>query len=113
MVTTEVCKYWMIGPPFRRHGRAAARTPAYSRGALNRPGFCGVYKIPGRFTKLSRRQKAVNRSHAPHMPCGERAIAMLKTWKVLAKLPCCPRRATTIVQATLVLHRVENNHYSG
>ena len=80
---------------------------------LNHPGFYGVYKIPGRFTKLSRRQKAVNRGHARILPCGERAIAMLKTWKILAKLPCCLRRATTIVQATLVLHRIENNHYSG
>jgi hypothetical protein len=23
---------------------------------------------------------------------GERAVATLKTWKILAKLPCCPRR---------------------
>ncbi|MER7417826.1 IS5/IS1182 family transposase, partial [Micromonospora peucetia] len=26
---------------------------------------------------------------------------------------CCPRRATTIVQAILVLHRVEANRYAG
>ncbi len=40
---------------------------------------------------------------------GERAVATLKTWKVLAKLRCCPRRATTIVQAILVLHHVEDH----
>ncbi|MFF0880700.1 IS5/IS1182 family transposase, partial [Micromonospora aurantiaca] len=26
---------------------------------------------------------------------------------------CCPRRATTIVQAILVLHHVEANRYAG
>jgi hypothetical protein len=63
--------------------------------------------------KLSRRQKAVNRSHARIRARGERAIATLKTWKILAKLRCCPRRATAIVQAILVLHAVEANHYAG
>ncbi|GLZ60940.1 transposase family protein [Micromonospora sp. NBRC 107095] len=63
--------------------------------------------------KLSRRQKAVNRAHARIRARGERAIATLKTWKVLTKLRCCPRRATAIVQAILVLHRVETSRYSG
>ncbi|MEO3749012.1 transposase family protein [Plantactinospora sp. B5E13] len=63
--------------------------------------------------KLSRRQKAVNRAHARIRARGERAIATLKTWKVLAKLRCCPRRATAIVQAILVLHHVEANRYAG
>jgi len=38
---------------------------------------------------------------------------MLKTWKILTKLRCCPRRATAIVQAILVLHHVEANRYTG
>ncbi|PZG04088.1 IS5/IS1182 family transposase, partial [Micromonospora craterilacus] len=37
----------------------------------------------------------------------------LKTWKILAKLRCCPRRTTTIVQAILVLHHTEADRYSG
>ena len=57
--------------------------------------------------KRSRRQKAVNRTHAKIRARGERAIATLKTWKILTKLRCCPRRATPIVQAILVLHHVE------
>ena len=61
--------------------------------------------------KLSRRQKAVNRAHAKIRARGERAIATLKTWKILVKLRCCPRRATAIVQAILVLHHVEANRY--
>ena len=63
--------------------------------------------------KLSRRQKAVNRAHARIRARGERANATLKTWKVLVRLRCCPRRATAIVQAILVLHHVEANHYAG
>jgi hypothetical protein len=63
--------------------------------------------------KLSRRQKAVNRAHAKIRARGERAIATLKTWKILAKLRCCPRRTTAIVQAILVLHHVEANRYPG
>ncbi|NJC11401.1 hypothetical protein F4558_001227 [Micromonospora profundi] len=63
--------------------------------------------------KLSRRQKAVNRAHAKIRARGERAIATLKTWKILAKLRCCPRRATATVQAILVLHDVETNRYAG
>jgi DDE superfamily endonuclease/Helix-turn-helix of DDE superfamily endonuclease len=63
--------------------------------------------------KLSRRQKAVNRAHARIRARGERANATLKTWKILTKLRCCPRRATAIVQAILALHHVENPIYRG
>ena len=57
--------------------------------------------------------EGVNQAHAKIHAHGERAIATLKTWKVLAKLRCCPRLATAIVQAILVLHRVEANRYAG
>lgn len=63
--------------------------------------------------KLSRRQKSVNRTHTKIRARGERAIAALKTWKILAKLRCCPRRATAIVRAILVLPQVEANRYAG
>jgi hypothetical protein len=63
--------------------------------------------------KLSRRQKAVNRAHARIRARGERANATLKTWRILVKLRCCPRRATAIVQAILVLHHIENPTYQG
>ncbi|GLZ01769.1 hypothetical protein Acsp02_90200 [Actinoplanes sp. NBRC 103695] len=61
--------------------------------------------------RLSRRQKAENRSHARIRARGERAVATLKTWKVLAKLHCSPSRTTAIVQAILALHHVENPIY--
>jgi hypothetical protein len=62
--------------------------------------------------RLSRPQKTVNRHHAKIRAVGERAVATLKSWKVLAKLRCCPRRATAIVQAILVLQTTENGRYS-
>ncbi|MEN3611530.1 transposase family protein [Plantactinospora sp. ZYX-F-223] len=57
--------------------------------------------------RLSRRQKTVNRHHAKIRAVGERAVATLKGWKILAKLRCCPQRTTAIVQAILVLHHVQ------
>jgi len=62
--------------------------------------------------RLSRRQKSVNRHHAKIRALGERAVAILKTWKILTKLRCCPRRATAIVQAILVLQTAEDARYS-
>ncbi|MFG3701734.1 transposase family protein [Micromonospora sp. NPDC047620] len=61
-----------------------------------------------RRTRLSRRQKSVNRHHAKIRALGERAVSTLKTWKILTKLRCCPRRATPIVQAILVLQATED-----
>ncbi|GAB1690903.1 hypothetical protein KRM28CT15_27060 [Krasilnikovia sp. M28-CT-15] len=55
----------------------------------------------------------MNRAHAKIRARGELVIATLKTWKVLVKLRCYPRRATAIVQAILVQHHVEANRYAG
>jgi hypothetical protein len=63
--------------------------------------------------KLSRWQKKVNSAHARIRAIGERANATLKTWKILATLRCCPRRATAIVHAIHVLDHVENPTYRG
>jgi hypothetical protein len=70
------------------------------------------FKRHHRRPRLSRRQKAVNRSHARIRGIGERAVATLKAWKILTKLRCCPRRATAIVQAILVLHTAEADRYA-
>ncbi|MEV7232352.1 transposase family protein [Polymorphospora sp. NPDC051019] len=64
-----------------------------------------------RRTRLSRRQKTVNRHHAKIRALGERAVATLKSWRILTKLRCCPRRATAIVQAILVLQAAEDARY--
>ncbi|BCJ51835.1 IS5 family transposase [Actinoplanes sp. NBRC 14428] len=63
--------------------------------------------------KLSARQKAVNKAHARIRARGERAVATLKTWKLLTKLRCSPSRTSAIVQAILALHHAENLIYRG
>jgi DDE superfamily endonuclease len=62
---------------------------------------------------LSRRQKQVHRAHARIRALGERAVATLKTWKILAKRRYCPRRATAIVLAILTLQAVEDARHPG
>ena len=79
-----------------------------ARGSLRTP-----FKRHRHRQTLSRWQKKVNRAHARVRAIGERANATLKTWRVLTKLRCCPRRATAIVQAILALHHVENPAYPG
>lgn len=61
--------------------------------------------------RLSKRQRSVNRQHAKIRALGERAVATLKTWKLLAKLHCSPHRATAIVKAILVLQHTEDDRY--
>jgi hypothetical protein len=46
--------------------------------------------VPSPTRKLSVNQKKVNTNHARNRAPGERAVATLKTWKVLARLRCCP-----------------------
>jgi DDE superfamily endonuclease len=70
------------------------------------------FKRHHRRPPLSRNQKAVNRAHAKIRGIGERATATLKTWKLLAKLHCCPQRATQLVAAILVLQHVEEQRTS-
>ncbi|SDT80691.1 DDE superfamily endonuclease [Actinoplanes derwentensis] len=103
----------------RTHGIIEALTSANvmifadkgSQGACG--NVCTPFKRRCLRPKLSRRLKAVNRAHARIRARDERAIATLKTWTILAKLRCCPRRATAMVQAILVLHHVEANRYAG
>jgi hypothetical protein len=73
-----------------------------ARGSVMTP-----FKRHARRPRLSRNEKAVNRAHSRIRGLGERAIAILKTWRILTKLRCCPGRATPIVQAILVLHATE------
>jgi hypothetical protein len=56
---------------------------------------------------LSNNQRIVNANRARNRGPGERAMATLKTWKLLTKLRCCPSRATAIVAAIRVLQAVE------
>jgi len=57
---------------------------------------------------LSEAQRQVNASHARNRGPGERAMATLKTWKLLTKLRCSPHRTTVIIAAIRVLQAIED-----
>ena len=44
-------------------------------------------------------QNQANRAHAKLRAPGERANAQLKSWKILARLRCCPWRAGQLAKA--------------
>jgi hypothetical protein len=48
-------------------------------------------------------QRQANRAHTRLRASGERANTQLKTWKILAKLRCCPWRAGQPARAIHVL----------
>ncbi|MEU3660111.1 IS5 family transposase [Streptomyces sp. NPDC032940] len=68
-------------------------------------GAGGTVRLPyrGRWDSLSIGQQAVNRAHAKVRAPVERAIATLKSWRLLRKLRCSTTRTSSLVQAILVL----------
>jgi hypothetical protein len=56
-------------------------------------------KIPYRGKNKPESQKEANRAHARLRAPGERANALLKNWRILRKLRCCPWRAGQLAKA--------------
>jgi len=56
-------------------------------------------KIPYKGKGKPESQKIANRAHARLRGPGERANAQLKSWRILRKLRCCPRRAGKLAKA--------------
>lgn len=56
-----------------------------------------------RWNKLSAGQQAVNVSHAKVRALLQRAMATLKTWRLLRNLRCSSTRVASLVQAVLTL----------
>lgn len=95
----------------RAHGIIDALTSAdvLTFADMGYQGACGGVRTRFRRRRfrptLSRRQRAVNRAYAKIRARGERAIATLKTWKVLVKLRCCPcQRRPKIFHAPSTAH---------
>jgi hypothetical protein len=63
-------------------------------------------KIPYRGKGKPESQKEANRAHAKLRAPGERSNALLKNWRILRKLRCCPWRAGQLAKAihTLEIH---------
>lgn len=99
----------------RHHGIIDALTDAQVMTFADKGyrGARGTVVVPFYGRNLPEPMREVNRSHAKIRAIGERAIATLKTWKLLTKLHCCPRRATPLLAAILVLQLAEEQRYSG
>ncbi|GAA2668294.1 hypothetical protein GCM10010428_22830 [Actinosynnema pretiosum subsp. pretiosum] len=82
------------------HGRHHFADKAYqgADGAVRTP-----FKRHGTLPHLSPGQKAPNRAHARVRTLGECAASLLKGWKFLTKIRYCPRQATALIVALLVL----------
>ncbi|WP_129287427.1 transposase family protein [Streptomyces sp. GZWMJZ-114] len=61
-------------------------------------------RVPFRGRRLKRWKRRHNTSHAKIRCVGEQAMAVLKGWRLLRRLRCCPDRITDIVKAVLALH---------
>ncbi len=61
-------------------------------------------KIPYKGKNKPEPQKEANRAHAKLRAPGERANALLKNWRILRKLRCCPWRAGQLAKA---IHTLE------
>jgi hypothetical protein len=95
----------------RRHGILTALAKfgvaCYADKAYQGAGPMIAVPFRRRPRPLSNNQRIVNANRARNRGPGERAMATLKTWKLITKLRCCPSRATAIVAAIRVLQTVE------
>jgi hypothetical protein len=71
-------------------------------------GAGGTVTTPFKGRHLPEAMREVNRAHAKIRAKGERAVAVLKTWKILTKIRCDPAYTTKILQAITVLQHVED-----
>jgi hypothetical protein len=112
---------WVSGDlPGSTHDTAAARiwtvlAALHDAGliALGDKGYHGYDPTGGRVITPDKgrdkpeSQKEANRAHARLRGPGERAHAQLKSWRILRKLRCCPRRAGRLAKAIHVLQNYE------
>lgn len=69
-------------------------------------GCCAgpAIRVPIRGKHLRGWRRRHNRDHAKIRSLGERAMAVLKGWRLLRKVRCGTNRSTDFVKAVLVLH---------
>jgi DDE superfamily endonuclease/Helix-turn-helix of DDE superfamily endonuclease len=100
---------WLSGPlPGSVHDKKAewlwgilAGLEAAGLVTLADKGYQGTTwaKIPYRGKTKPESQKEANRAHAKLRAPGERANALIKNWRILRKLRCCPWRAGQLAKA--------------
>ena len=100
---TAAARIWNILAALRETGLIALGDMGYH--GYDETGRHVITPYKGRNKPES--QKDANRAHARLRGPGERANAQLKTWRVLRKLRCCPRRAGRLAKAIHVLQNYE------
>jgi hypothetical protein len=100
---TAAARTWQILDALREAGLIALGDKGYH--GYDQTGQLVLTPYKGRNKPES--QKDANRAHARLRGPGERANAQLKTWRILRKLRCCPRRAGQLAKAIHVLQNYE------
>jgi hypothetical protein len=100
---TAAARIWMVLAALRDAGLIALGDKGYH--GYDETGTRVITPYKGRRKPQS--QKDANRAHARLRGPGERAHAQLKSWRVLRKLRCCPRRAGRLAKAIHVLQNYE------
>jgi hypothetical protein len=96
---TAAARIWQILAALRDAGLIALGDKGYH--GYDDTG--GVVLTPYKGRNKPESQKDANRAHARLRGPGERANAQLKTWRILRKLRCCPRRTGRLAKAIHVL----------
>ncbi|NIJ09818.1 hypothetical protein FHU38_000162 [Saccharomonospora amisosensis] len=100
---TTAARIWNILTALRDAGLIALGDKGYH--GYDRTGQQVMTPYKGRNKPAS--QKDANRAHTRLRGPGERAHAQLKTWRILRKPRCCPRRTERIAKAIHVLQNYE------
>jgi len=100
---TTAARIWQIPAALANAGLIAMADKGYQ--GLDPTGNYLITPYKGRDKPAS--EKDANRAHARLRGPGERTNAQLKTWRILRKLRCCPRRTGTLAKAIHVLHAHE------
>lgn len=89
----------------RIHGiiRSAAQADVELLADKGYQGAGGTVTSPHKGRKLTKTQQAHNRMVNSVRGPGERGFAVLKTWRILTKVRCCPQRVGTLAKAVLTL----------
>ncbi|GAA3685188.1 hypothetical protein GCM10022267_84990 [Lentzea roselyniae] len=100
---TAAARIWNILAALRDTGLIALGDKGYH--GYDETGVHVITPYKGRNKPES--QKDANRAHARLRGPGEGANAQLKTWRILRKLRCCPRRTGRLAKAIHVLQNYE------
>lgn len=89
----------------RTHGTPAALAAEHIKCWADKAyqGAGLAVRVPYRGKHLRGRRRRHNRDHTKIRSLGERAMAILKSWRLLRKLRCSTIRITAVVRAAVAL----------